>query len=237
MNMQLRNNIGSLVSGTQCLFMKKINYHIASLKEVSRFKELGQRPSLLLHACCAPCSSHTLNFLCQFFDVTILYYNSNIFPLAEYTKRRDEIEWFVSEYNNRESKDVKILFPEYNHEEFMRDLRPLANEKERGPRCLLCYEKRVEEALRYGEKHGFDYATTTLTVSRQKDSQIINQIAQKIAVKYPKIKYFYSDFKKDGGLDKVKEMKARYNLYQQEYCGCEYSLRDRVLAGKPDLDD
>lgn len=217
--------------------MKKINYHIISLKEVEHFKTLDHKPTLLLHACCAPCSSHTLRFVTQYFDVTILYFNSNIYPLEEYSKRRDEIAWFVNEFNQRENSEVKILFTPYEHEEFMRDLRPLALEKEGGSRCEKCYEKRIEEALSYGEKHGFDYATTTLTISRQKNSQLINQIAQKLAEKYPRIKYFFSDFKKNGGLDEVKEMKKEYGLYQQEYCGCEYSLRDRLLRGTPDTDD
>jgi len=217
--------------------MKKINYHLLSLQEVEKFATLDHKPRLLLHACCAPCSSHTLRFVCQFLDVTILYDNSNVFPLAEYSKRRDEIELFVQQFNEREKQDVKILFPPYEHEKFMEDLRPLALEKEGGARCLICYEKKIEEVLHHGQENGFDYATTTLTISRQKNSQVINAIANKIAQKYPKIKYFYSDFKKDGGLDEVKKMKQEYGLYQQTYCGCEYSLRDRIISKKQQEND
>jgi len=230
--MRLKNNIVSLVSATQCLFMSKINYHLQSLLEVEKFKNLDHKPSILLHACCAPCSSHTLRFLMQYFAVTILYDNSNVFPFKEYQIRRDEIEWFVSEFNKRENAEVKILFPPYEHDKFMKDLRPLALEKEGGARCLICYEKKIEEALRYGQEFGFDYATTTLTISRQKNSQIINAIALNSATKYPDIKYFFSDFKKNGGLDEVKAMKEEYQLYQQTYCGCEYSLRDRKMLEK-----
>lgn len=217
--------------------MDKINYHLLSLEEVKQFEGLEKKPTLLLNACCAPCSSHTLRFVCRFFDVTIYYDNSNVFPYKEFKIRRDEIEWFVSEFNKRENQDVKIVFPEYNHEEFMKDLRPFAMAKEGGERCHICYEKKIEEALKYGQEHGFDYATTTLTISRQKNSQVINEIAKKVAPKYPKIKYFYSDFKKDNGLLEVKEMKKEYNLYQQTYCGCEYSLRDRISSGKVVCED
>jgi hypothetical protein len=217
--------------------MNKINYHLISLEEVKKFVGLDHKPTLLLNACCAPCSSHTLRFVCQYFDVTILYDNSNVFPLSEFTIRRDEIEWFVSEFNKRENQDVKILFSDYDHDNFMHDLRPLASEKEGGKRCELCYEKKIEEALRYGQENGFDYATTTLTISRQKNSQLINQIASKVAQKYPKIKYFFSDFKKDGGLDEVQQMKRDYALYQQTYCGCEYSLAESKRRKKPRLED
>lgn len=217
--------------------MNKINYHLLSLEEVKHFKDLDHKPRLLLNACCAPCSSHTLRFLCQYFDVTILYDNSNVFPLEEFSIRRDEIAWFVTEFNKRENQDVKILFATYDHDAYMQDLRPLANEPEGGARCRICYEKKIEEVLKFGQANGFEYATTTLTVSRQKNSQIINQIAQNIAPKYPNIKYFYSDFKKNGGLDEVRLMKQAYALYQQTYCGCEYSLRDRAKRKKPYLDD
>lgn len=210
----------------------KINYYFLSLEEIETFKHLGKRPTLALHACCAPCSSHTLEFLTTYFDVTIVYENSNVFPYEEFEKRRSEIEWFTSEFNRRNSTNVKIVFLTYNHDKYMEDLRHLANENEGGARCHLCYEKHIEDALKYASKNGFEYASTTLTISRQKDSQVINEVAKKVAPKYPNVKYFYSDFKKKGGLARVQEMKKEYNLYQQLYCGCEYSLRDRILFDK-----
>jgi len=210
--------------------MDKINYYNVSIAEINSFKDKGLRPKLALHACCAPCSSHTLEFLTPFFAVTIVYQNSNIYPEAEFKKRRDEVERFVQEFNIKNNQDVKVVFLPYDHEAFMKELRVFASEKEGGKRCHLCYEKRIEEALKHGSENGFDYATTTLTISRQKNSQVINAIAKKIAPRYPNIKYFYSDFKKKAGLLRVREMKKEYNLYQQEYCGCEYSYRDTVLA-------
>lgn len=209
--------------------MEKINYHNVSLTEIENFKGQKDKPKLALHACCAPCSSHTLEFVTQFFDVTIVYENSNIYPEKEFLIRRNEVEWFVNEFNNRHNRNVKVVFLPYDHDTYMKDLRHLAADKEGGERCRICYAKHIEDALRWGSENGFDYASTTLTISRQKNSQVINQVAAEVATKYPNIKYFYSDYKKKGGLARVAELKQEYNLYQQQYCGCEYSYRDTVL--------
>ncbi|HZJ89079.1 MAG TPA: epoxyqueuosine reductase QueH [Bacilli bacterium] len=203
--------------------MEKINYYNVSLAEIAKFKELGRRPTLALHACCAPCSSHTLEFLTTYFDITIVYENSNVYPEAEFTKRRDEIEYFIEEFNKRNETNVKIVFLPYDHEGYMADLRKFADEPEGGERCRLCYAKHIEDALIYATENGFDYASTTLTISRQKNSQVINQVAKEVSKNFSKVKYFYSDFKKKGGLMRVQEMKEEYGLYQQLYCGCEYS--------------
>lgn len=211
--------------------MEKINYYNVSLEEINNFQKLGRKPTLALHACCAPCSSHTLEFLTKYFAVTIVYENSNVYPETEFLKRRNEIEYFISEFNNRNATDVKIVFLPYDHEGYMAELRKFANEPEGGERCKLCYAKHIEDALAYGTAHNFDYASTTLTISRQKNSQVINEVARGVSAKFPKIKYFYSDFKKKGGLMRVQEMKEEYGLYQQLYCGCEYSyseMRNRV---------
>ncbi len=216
--------------------MDKINYYNVSLEEINKFKTLDKKPTLALHACCAPCSSHTLEFVMQFFDVTIVYENSNVYPEKEFLIRRNEVEWFVEEFNKRNNRNVKVIFLPYDHEGYMADLRKFANEPEGGIRCRLCYAKHIEDALRYGSEHGFDYASTTLTISRQKNSQVINEVAKEIEPKYPSIKYFYSDFKKKGGLARVAELKKEYDLYQQQYCGCEYSYRDTLLARRAKKD-
>lgn len=210
----------------------KINYYDLAMEEVKKFKNLTNKPRVALHACCAPCSSHTLEYLTQYFDVTIIYENSNVFPLKEFEIRRDEIKWFVDKFNKNNNQDVKIVFPPYDHDRYMEELRPLSNEPEGGQRCKLCYAKHIRDALQYASNHKFDYACTTLTISRQKNSQPINEIAREVAANFPDTKYFYSDFKKKGGLSRVNELKEEYNLYQQEYCGCEYSLRDRIKRVK-----
>lgn len=220
-------NIDSFPLEMQCIFMKKINYAVEAQKIIDEVKESGKRPTLLLHACCAPCSTHTLNVLVPYFDVTIYYANSNLFPSSEYQKRRDEIDEFVKEYNKRNNTDIKIVFPTYNHELYMSDLRELANEKEGGKRCERCYKKRLEESFIYASENHFDFVTTTLTISSKKNSQVINEIAKDLQTRYPNVRYFFSDFKKNNADVDVKKMSQEYGLYKQNYCGCEYSIRDK----------
>lgn len=203
----------------------KINYQILAEEEVAKFGD--QKPKLLLHACCGPCSCYPLTFLCRYFDVTIYYANSNIYPSEEYTRRRDELKFALFKIEEEFGFHVELIIPPYDHEKYMEDLRPLANEPERGARCLLCYEKRMEESYAYAESHGFDYFTTVMTISRQKSSQVMNEIGKKLEAKHPGTKYFYSDFKKKNGILIGKEMRERYGLYNQRYCGCEYSLASR----------
>ena len=203
----------------------KINYHDVAVAEIESFGD--KRPTLLLHACCGPCSCYPLTFLCPHFDVTIYYANSNIYPTEEYTRRRDELAHALSLFEKETGFHVNLVIPPYDHEEYMKDLRPYADDPERGRRCLLCYEKRMEESYGYAEAHGFDYFTTVMTISRQKSSLAMNEIGKKLQEKHPGTKYFFSDFKKKNGILKGKEMRERYGLYNQLYCGCEYSLASR----------
>lgn len=204
----------------------KINYNDIALEEIKR---LGDRkPKLLLHACCGPCSCYPLTFLCPHFEVTIYYANSNIYPTEEYTRRRDELKHALELFEAEYGYHVDLIIPPYDHEAYMEDLRPYKDDPERGRRCLLCYEKRMEESYAYAEAHGFEYFTTVMTISRQKSSLAMNEIGKKLALKHPKTKYFYSDFKKQNGILKGKEIRERYGLYNQLYCGCEYSLESRL---------
>ena len=203
----------------------KINYNDVAIAEMATFG--NKKPSLLLHACCGPCSCYPLLFLCPHFQVTIYYANSNIYPSEEYTRRRDELKFALKQFEDEYGYHVDLIIPPYDHEAYMEDLRPFANEPERGKRCLLCYEKRMDESYGYAEEHGFDYFTTVMTISRQKSSLAMNEIGKKLEAKHPKTKYFYSDFKKKNGILIGKEMRERYGLYNQRYCGCEYSLASR----------
>lgn len=207
---------------------EKINYYKVSLEEIKKLDLSHGKPKLLLHACCGPCSCFPLTFLCPYFDVTIYYGNSNIYPAEEFYRRRGELEALLGYVKRDYGFDVKLIMPEYDHEKYMEDLRPYANEPERGKRCLLCYEKRMEEAYQYAEAHGFDYFTTVMTISRQKDSLVLNRIGEKLGKKHPTVPYFHSDFKKNNGILKGAEIRKHYGLYNQTYCGCEYSLASRL---------
>ena len=212
---------------TQCLFMEKINYQLKALETFKEVDALSKKPTLLIHACCGPCSSYPLTLLTEHFDVTIYYNNSNIYPESEYIRRRDELKRFLPLFEKDYKKNVNLIIPEYNNEEYNKSLEPLKDIPEGGERCFLCYEKRMDEAYKYASDHDFDYFCTIMTISRQKNSQKLNEIGEKLQKKYPKTKYLFSDFKKNNGLLRVKEMKERYDLYQQLYCGCKYSYEAR----------
>lgn len=200
------------------------NYHNLALETVASFPK-DHKPSLLLHVCCAPCAGYPLSFLFEHFEVTILYNNSNIYPEEEFKKRFDNVnillEGLKKDYGYA-PKDV--ILADYDHKEFVKDLIPYATLPEGRERCWICFRKRMKEAFDYAEGHGFDYFTTVMTVSREKNSQIINEIGKELEKEHTHTKYFYSDFKKQDGFNKTVAIRKKYDLYYQNYCGCEFSL-------------
>ncbi len=185
----------------------------------------GTRPPLLLHACCGPCSTSVLEVLCAHFEVTILYYNPNIWPPAEYRRRADELAGFLARAH---ALDVKLVEDVYDPQEFYRAVTGLEAEPERGGRCTVCYRLRMERAAQYAKAHGFEWFTTTLSVSRQKDPVRINQIGEELAALYG-VRHLPSEFRKRDGNKRSLELTEQYGLYKQDYCGCEFSAR---RAGK-----
>ncbi|HAK05197.1 MAG TPA: recombinase [Firmicutes bacterium] len=199
----------------------KINYHKEALKIIEGLK--GRKPRLLAHVCCGPCSTYPLKFLHDHFDVTVIFHNSNIYPEREYVRRYQVLEEFVSRFNIDFSADVKIVKTAYENDEFNKHLAPFGDEPEGGARCLVCYRKRMDESMKYAEENGYEFFTTVMTISPHKDSQAINKIGQGLSKKYPKVKYFHSDFKKSDGFLEAGKMCQKYCLYRQAYCGCRYS--------------
>ncbi len=200
--------------------MNKLHYYLLAQEELSKIKDLLYKPTILLHACCAPCSIFPLLYLHEYFNITIYYNNSNIYPETEYNIRLNELKQFLNEHY----PDINIIVPKYDYETYMQDLRPFADQKEGQQRCFLCYTKRMDEAYNYAQEHNFDYFTTVMTISRQKNSLKLNEIGQALSKKYPKVKYFYSDFKKKDGFLIGSKIAKELNMYRQKYCGCEYSL-------------
>lgn len=212
----------------------KRNYQLACLDEVGSFPP-HYRPKLLLHVCCGPCSCYPLVFLNRYFDVTIYFNNSNIYPKEEFDHRESELERLLKNLEADEGVHVGLIVPPYDNEAYNRDLEPYAEEKERGARCKVCYQKRMAEAYDYADAHGFDYFTTVMTISRQKSSPILNAIGRVLEQQKPhKAKYLYSDFKKNDGILKGKAIRERYSLYNQDYCGCLYSYRDKLARESED---
>lgn len=201
----------------------KINYYKKSNQILDNLKGLPTKPKLLLHACCGPCSTFPLTYLCPNFEVTIFFNNSNIYPENEYVRRLEELKKFLGYFKRDYGYEVKLIITKYDNEKYNVDLEPYKDLPEGETRCFICYEKRMNEAYEYASKNGFDYFTTVMTISRQKNSQILNEIGEKLSQKYPNVKYFYSDFKKNKGIDMAREMRIKYDLYQQLYCGCKYT--------------
>ena len=180
----------------------------------------NERPSLLLHVCCAPCSSYVLEYLSGYFDITVFYYNPNIEPEIEYRKRSDEVARLIKEAGHADK--VRFITGEYENDLYHKNICGLENEPERGKRCEKCFELRLEKTAELAKKNGFDYFTTTLSISPHKDADLLNEIGKKMSDKYD-VTFLPSDFKKKGGYLRSIELSKEYDLYRQDYCGCIYS--------------
>ena len=184
-------------------------------------------PRLLLHSCCAPCSSYVLEYLSQYFEVTVFYYNPNIYPESEYTKRVLEQQKLISEM--RFKYPVTFIAGNYDSEKFYNMARGLENVKEGGERCFKCYELRLREAAKIAKNGEYDFFTTTLSISPLKNAQKLNEIGMLLAEEYG-IEYLLSDFKKKNGYKRSVELSEQYGLYRQDYCGCVFSMKERKEA-------
>jgi hypothetical protein len=203
-----------------------INYNQLMEKQIENIiKVCGEKskPRLLLHCCCAPCSSACLERLNEYFDITAYFYNPNITDYTEYIKRYDELVRFLDEvYVDRE--DVHVYMEAHDSESFLHMARGLENEPEKGSRCRKCYELRMRQTAIYALENGYDYFTTTLSISPHKNAKWINSIGIMLEEEYG-ITFLYSDFKKKNGYKRSIELSGEHNLYRQNFCGCEYSRR------------
>ena len=197
-----------------------MNYDLEMEKQINH---LTDKKTLLLHACCAPCSSAVLERIAKYFDITILYYNPNITDQEEYEKRLQELEIFVRKLN---LDNIKVMPGRYKPEEFFEISKGLEQEKERGRRCYKCYKLRLEETAKIADQLGFDFFTTTLSISPYKNSKWLNEIGENLDKKY-QTTYLYADFKKKNGYKRSIELSRKYNLYRQDYCGCIYSKKEK----------
>ena len=202
--------------------VQKVNYQ----KELEKLlKQLGEEqrvPSLLIHSCCAPCSSYVLEYLSEYFMITIFYYNPNIYPESEYTKRILEQQKLIRDMKFR--YPVSFLAGKYDKEKFYEMAAGMEDLKEGGARCMKCYELRLAETARQAVAGKFDYFTTTLSISPMKNAQKLNEIGVRVGEEYG-VKYLVSDFKKKNGYKRSIELSKEYGLYRQDYCGCEFSMR------------
>lgn len=198
------------------------NYQKELDKLIEKERKEGRTPSLFLHACCAPCSSYVLEYLSQYFSITVFFYNPNIFPAEEYEKRGRELQRLIGEM--KVAHPVALVEGAYHPEEFFAMARGLEEVKEGGERCFRCYRLRMEETARLAREGGFDYFATTLSISPLKNAGKINEIGEELAGIY-EVKHLPSDFKKKNGYKRSVELSAEHGLYRQNYCGCVFSRR------------
>lgn len=187
----------------------KINYNKIMHEEISSF---GEKPKLLLHCCCAPCSSAVIEKLKQYFEITYFYYNPNIYPEQEYNLRKQEFE----------KLGIHVVDLKYEHKTFLDAVIGLENEPEGGARCKVCIAQRMAKAFEYALTNNFDIVTTTLSISPHKDAEFINKLGESYEQKYG-IKYLHADFKKENGYLRSIQICKEKGIYRQDYCGCEFS--------------
>ncbi len=221
--------------------MNKRNYQKELDKLIEGFQAEGRRPRLLVHSCCAPCSSYVMEYLGRYFELTMFFYNPNMDSRAEYDKRAAELERLIGELNRKAAEEdadipdtlqkrspIRVIVADYDPEHFEEIAKGHEKDPERGPRCHRCYELRLRKTAEYMRDHkeSFDYFATTLTLSPLKDAEVLNDIAVQLAAQYgtPALQ---TDFKKKNGYKRSIELSHEYGLYRQDYCGCRYSKAAR----------
>ena len=197
----------------------KENYQIMLDKELEMLRKNKIKPSLLLHSCCGPCSSYVVEYLCNSFDLTVFYYNPNIYPESEYMHRLSEQKKLLSHFEN-----VKFLEGKYEPCEYFSYVHGYESGEEGGRRCYLCYEQRLDKTAKTAMENGFDYFGTVISVSPYKNADWLAEIGRRLSEKY-NIKYLIADFKKRGGYQRSIELSKEFALYRQDYCGCKFSMR------------
>ena len=201
----------------------KQNYQLMLEETIQEITEANKVPKLLLHSCCAPCSSYCLEYLSDYFEITVFYYNPNIYPDEEYFHRAREQQVFIERFPAKHP--ISFVEGDFDKERFFQSVKGLENEPERGARCNVCFELRLGEAASMARQMNMDYFTTTLSISPMKDAALLNDIGSKMEEKYG-VKYLHSDFKKKNGYKRSCELSQEYGMYRQDYCGCVFSYNE-----------
>lgn len=207
---------------------QKINYDRVLQKMIQQWQQEETRPKILIHTCCAPCSTHTLEFMCQFAEVTLFFSNSNIHPKNEYLRRLHEQKRFVNQFNEQTNHHVQLIVDEYRPSEFNKMVitQGLTEEKEGGARCSACFNMRLDLVAQKAQELGYDYFGSALTISPKKNATLINQIGMDIQKIYG-THYLPSDFKKNKGYERSIQMCKECDIFRQCYCGCVFAAKQQ----------
>lgn len=211
----------------------KINYDVVLLDLISKWKEMDERPKILMHSCCAPCSTYVLEQMMSHSDITIFFSNSNIYPREEYARRALVQQTFIEDFNERTGLNVGYIEDEYKPETFLKEAHKqgLEKEPEGGKRCKFCFEMRLDRVAQKAQELGFDFFGSALTLSPYKNSDMINAVGMDIQTIYD-TQYLPSDFKKRGGYQRAMEICDDYDIYRQCYCGCVFSANQHDISLK-----
>ena len=221
-------DIDSSLSEIQCLYMENNkNYQKILLETISNIKSSGKKSTLLLHVCCGPCFTIPYEILKDYFKITIIYNNSNIYPEAEYHRRLNELKTYLKDI----SADIDLVEFPYDYLTYIEDLKPYGDMPEGHERCRVCFRKRLTFGFQYAADHNFDYYGTVMTISRYKNAQDLNKIGRELQTQFPSVKWLDADFKKNDGYEKSLLIIKEHEMYLQEYCGCEFSY-NKYLARK-----
>ena len=207
--------------------MNNIDYNKKFNEMIEEIQKSNIRPSLFLHACCSPCLTYPFSILAKYFDVTVGFFNPNIYPKEEYDKRLENVKKFLNNYCKDNNIKFNLIVNEEDFEKYNEDLLIRKDDFEGGMACLKCHQYRLELAYKYAYEHKFDFFTTVMTVSCLKPSAELNKIAFDLEKKYPTTKYLYSDFKKNNGQLIGIKLAKEFDIYRQNYCGCKFSLLER----------
>ena len=199
----------------------KINYQKEQEKILQKLDKNLQKPTLLLHVCCGPCFTYPYELIKDYFNITIIYNNSNIYPEEEYNRRLNELKKYLSDIG---ANSIKVIEFPYDNATYNIDLEPYAEQREGMDRCRVCFRKRLGQAIDYADEHGFDYVGTVMSISRFKNSQDLNKIGFELS-ESKRVKWLPADFKKNGGYEKSLDIVRQYKMYFQHYCGCKFSIR------------
>lgn len=205
----------------------KINYHKEMLSMLDGIDEKDHK-KILLHTCCGPCFTIPYEYLKDKFEITLFFNNSNIYPKEEHDRRLEELKKYIASLNTK----INLIVQDYDYDNFVADFKGLENEKEGQNRCFICYSKRLIKTFEYADKYGFDYVGSVMSISRYKNAQMLNKIGENLMKKYPKIKWFFADFKKENGYQKSLKIVSDFGMYKQDYCGCEFSIKNREKIAK-----
>lgn len=207
------------------------------LKTIEEISNSGRKPTLLLHSCCGPCNTYPMEYLSQYFQLTLFFNNHNIHPYEEYRRRFEELLTYVRYFEQQEGVNIQVVFPDdYQNASYYEKLKPFSEEKEGGLRCSVCFALRLSQAMKYASQHNFEYVATVMSVSRHKNALTLHEIATQQIKKYPHLKYLPANFKKGNGYNRSIEISKSLHLVRQNYCGCQFSNscgKDKKACDQP----